>query len=111
MPDPTPTPEPTAVSLPLAREPLDPIDPAAGQVCEDLCGWDTLRLEAVFETLLRSDIDHAWQDGRELVFHDADRAAVDEVLDRFRDAPWHEITDLLDRYWDEDTYEEEEEGV
>ena len=86
------------------HEPLDPSDPAPGQVSEDLTGWDRGRLEAVFETLLRSDLDHAW-DGDQMVFHAADRPKVIEVLDRFRDAPRHEIDEVLDRF-----YEDEEEG-
>ena len=86
---------------------LDPTDPAPDQVAEDLTGWDSLRLEAVWETLWRSDVDFAWTDQEHLVFHAADRPAITQVLDRFRDAPMHEIDQVLDRYWEEDNDEEE----
>ena len=91
-------------------EPLDPTDPAPDEVSEDLTGWDRYRLEAVFETLWRTDLDLAWElTNDRLVFRAGDRTAVAEVLDRFCDAPRHEIDEVLDRFWEEDN--EAEEGL
>lgn len=86
---------------------LDPDDPAPDQVAEGLSGWHTLRLEAVWETLTRSDLDFAWASDDQLVFHAPDRPAITAVLDRFRDAPLHEIDEVLHRYWAEDDAEEQ----
>jgi hypothetical protein len=86
---------------------LDPDDPAPDQVAESLSGWHTLRLEAVWETLTRSDLDFAWDHDDQLVFHAPDRHAVTAVLDRFRDAPLHEIDEVLDRYGVEDDADEQ----
>lgn len=86
---------------------LDPGDPAPDQVAEDLTGWDTLRLEAIWETLMRSDVDVAWTSAEHLLFHAADRPAITAILDRFRDAPSHEIDQVLDRYYDEGEAEEQ----
>ena len=84
---------------------LDPDDPAPDQVAESLCGWHILRLDAVWETLTRSDIDFAWASDDHLVFHAADWPAVTAVLDRFRDAPLNDVDEVLARYWAEDEAE------
>jgi hypothetical protein len=97
------------VGDPSGWEPLDPDDPLPDQDSVDLTGWGTYRTEVVIETLWRTDIDLTWDVTKDrLVFHAADRPAVMEVLDRFRDAPSHEIDEVLDRLWDEDEPEQEE---
>lgn len=87
---------------------LDPDDPAPDQVAESLYGWHIMRLDAVWETLTRSDIDFAWASDH-LVFHAVDRPAITAVLDRFRDAPLDHVDEVLARYWAED--EAQEQGV
>ena len=108
MPDHHPT-NHTAAVVPLPRwpEPLDPTDPGPEHVFVDLNDWDIQRLDAVFETLMRSDLDFAWTSQEQICFHDADKVAIDEVLDRFRDAPLDEVAEVLHRYWEEDFDDDE----
>jgi hypothetical protein len=90
-------------------EPLDPNDPVPDQGSEGLIGWDTDRIQVVLKALWRSDIDHTWDvTGDQLLFHAGDRPAVTQVLDRFRDAPNHEIDEALDRLWEDDDGHEED---